>query len=104
MLREQEHEILTTTSLTHYYKKTETYNQTEVNNLLADKANKSDVPTKTSQLTNDGSDGTNPFISEIPIASGTQLGGIKVGNNLSIEADGTLNASGGGQKTHKYKC
>lgn len=103
ILREQEHEILTTTSLTHYYKKTETYNKTEVNNLLADKANKSDVPTKTSQLTNDGSDGTNPFISEIPIASGTQLGGIKVGNNLSIEADGTLNASGGGQKTHKYK-
>lgn len=103
ILREQEHEILTTTSLTHYYKKTETYNQTEVNNLLADKANKSDVPTKTSQLTNDGSDGTNPFISEIPIASSTQLGGIKVGNNLSIEADGTLNASGGGQKTYKYK-
>lgn len=92
-----------TNELTNYYKKTETYNQTEVNNLLADKANKSDVPTKTSQLTNDGSDGTNPFISEIPIASSTQLGGIKVGNNLSIEADGTLNASGGGQKTHKYK-
>ena len=100
MLRDQEHEILTTTSLTHYYKKTETYNQTEVNNLLADKANKSDVPTKTSQLTNDGSDGTNPFISEIPIASSTQLGGIKVGNNLSIEADGTLNASEGGVKSY----
>ena len=92
-----------TNELTNYYKKTETYNQTEVNNLLADKANKSDVPTKTSQLTNDGSDGTNPFISEIPIASSTQLGGIKVGNNLSIEADGTLNASEGEQKTHKYK-
>lgn len=103
ILREQEHEILTTTSLTHYYKKTETYNQTEVNNLLANKANTSDIPTKTSQLTNDGSNGTNPFISEIPIASGTQLGGIKVGNNLSIEADGTLNASEGEQKTHKYK-
>lgn len=100
MFRDQEHEILTTTSLTHYYNKTETYNQTEVNNLLADKANKSDVPTKTSQLTNDGSDGTNPFISEIPIASGTQLGGIKVGNNLSIEADGTLNASEGGVKSY----
>lgn len=100
ILRDQEHEILTTTSLTHYYKKTETYNQTEVNNLLADKANKSDVPTKTSQLTNDGSDGTNPFISEIPIASSTQLGGIKVGNNLSIEADGTLNASEGGVKSY----
>lgn len=89
-----------TNELTNYYKKTETYNQTEVNNLLADKANKSDVPTKTSQLTNDGSDGTNPFISEIPIASGTQLGGIKVGNNLSIEADGTLNASEGGVKSY----
>lgn len=100
MLRDQEHEILTTTSLTHYYKKTETYNQTEVNNLLANKANTSDIPTKTSQLTNDGSDGTNPFISEIPIASGTQLGGIKVGNNLSIEADGTLNASEGGVKSY----
>lgn len=100
MLREQEHEILTTTSLTNYYKKTETYNQTEVNNLLANKANTSDVPTKTSQLTNDGSDGTNPFISEIPIASSTQLGGIKVGNNLSIEADGTLNASEGGVKSY----
>lgn len=93
----------TVDNLTNYYKKAETYNQTEVNNLLADKANKSDVPTKTSQLTNDGSDGTNPFISEIPIASSTQLGGIKVGNNLSIEADGTLNASEGEQKTHKYK-
>lgn len=89
-----------TNELTNYYKKTETYNQTEVNNLLANKANTSDVPTKTSQLTNDGSDGTNPFISEIPIASGTQLGGIKVGNNLSIEADGTLNASEGGVKSY----
>lgn len=58
------------------------------------------IPTKTSQLTNDGSNGTNPFISEIPIASGTQLGGIKVGNNLSIEADGTLNASEGGVKSY----
>lgn len=58
------------------------------------------IPTKTSQLTNDGSNGTNPFISEIPIASSTQLGGIKVGNNLSIEADGTLNASEGGVKSY----
>ena len=28
----------------------------------------------------------------LPIASATTLGGIKVGNNLTIEADGTLNA------------
>lgn len=32
----------------------------------------------------------------LPIASATQLGGIKVGENLSIEEDGTLNASEGG--------
>lgn len=76
------------------------YTQEQVNNLLDNKADKSSIPTKTSQLTNDGSNGTNPFISEIPIASGTQLGGIKVGNNLSIEADGTLNASEGGVKSY----
>lgn len=35
-------------------------------------------------------------ITEIPIASTTQLGGIKVGNNLQISEDGTLNATGGG--------
>lgn len=34
--------------------------------------------------------------SDIPIASTTTLGGIKVGNNLSIEADGTLNATASG--------
>lgn len=53
------------------------------------------VPTKTSDLTNDGSTGT-PFISELPVASNTTLGVIKVGNNLTISADGTLSASGGG--------
>lgn len=30
---------------------------------------------------------------ELPIASETTLGGIKVGNNLTIDADGTLNAT-----------
>lgn len=38
--------------------------------------------------------GTN---SELPIASSTVLGGIKVGSNLIIEADGTLNATSGGE-------
>ena len=33
---------------------------------------------------------------ELPIASKDILGGIKVGRNLSIEEDGTLNAEGGG--------
>lgn len=49
------------------------------------------VPTKTSDLTNNSG-----FLSELPIASKTQLGGIKVGNNLTITEDGILNATGGG--------
>ena len=32
----------------------------------------------------------------LPIASATELGGIKVGNNLTIEEDGTLNANPAG--------
>lgn len=32
---------------------------------------------------------------QLPIASTTELGGIKVGSNLSIEPDGTLNAVAG---------
>lgn len=49
------------------------------------------VPTKTSDLTNDSG-----FIKEIPIASTSVLGGIKVGANLNIAADGTLSAITGG--------
>lgn len=33
---------------------------------------------------------------ELPVASSTVLGGIKVGNNLSITGDGVLSATGGG--------
>lgn len=50
-----------------------------------------EVPTKTSDLTNDSG-----FINSIPIASDTILGGIKVGDNLSITADGVLSAEAGG--------
>lgn len=53
------------------------------------------VPLKTSELENDG-DGTNPFVTTGKIASTTALGLIKVGANLSITSDGTLNAIGGG--------
>lgn len=53
------------------------------------------VPLKTSELENDG-DGTNPFVTTGEIASATTLGLIKVGANLSITSDGTLNAIGGG--------
>ena len=37
-----------------------------------------------------------PTTYSLPIASATVLGGVKVGANLTIEADGTLNASAGG--------
>lgn len=54
-------------------------------------ATKEELPTKTSQLENDSN-----FISEIPVASTSTLGGIKVGDNLEITADGILNALVGG--------
>ena len=54
-------------------------------------ATKEELPTKTSQLENDSN-----FISEIPVASTSTLGGVKVGDNLEITADGILNALGGG--------
>ena len=49
------------------------------------------IPTKTSQLDNDSG-----FITDIPIASATQLGGVKVGAGLSVTANGVLSATGGG--------
>ena len=47
-------------------------------------ANASDVPTKTSQLTNDSN-----FLTEIPIASGTKVGGIKVSTNSGYSISNT---------------
>ena len=50
---------------------------------------------------------TLPYISDggaanLPIASTTTLGAIKVGNNLTIAADGTLSATGGTTGTTDY--
>ena len=49
------------------------------------------IPTKTSQLDNDSG-----FITDIPIASSTQLGGVKIGAGLSVTENGVLSATGGG--------
>lgn len=49
------------------------------------------IPSKTSQLDNDSG-----FITELPIASSTQLGGVKVGAGLSVTTNGVLSATGGG--------
>lgn len=62
-----------------------------IDGLEDNKADKTSIPTKTSQLNNDSN-----FLTEIPIASSSRLGGIKVGANLTIDSDGTLNATGGG--------
>lgn len=47
-------------------------------------ANASDIPTKTSQLTNDSN-----FLTEIPIASNTKVGGIKVSTNSGYSINNT---------------
>ena len=49
------------------------------------------IPSKTSQLDNDSG-----FITDIPIASDTQLGGVKIGAGLSVTENGVLSATGGG--------
>lgn len=49
------------------------------------------IPNKTSQLDNDSG-----FITDIPVASDTQLGGVKVGAGLSVTENGILSATGGG--------
>lgn len=49
------------------------------------------IPSKTSQLDNDSG-----FITELPIASTTQLGGVKIGAGLSVTENGTLSVTGGG--------
>ena len=49
------------------------------------------IPSKTSDLTNDSG-----FLTSLPTATRSRLGGIKVGSNLSITEDGVLSASGGG--------
>ena len=41
-------------------------------------------------------------MSDIPPATATSLGGIKVGDNLSITTDGVLSATGGGTGTSNY--
>ena len=50
-----------------------------------------------------GGGAVNPYV--LPVASGTTLGGIKVGSNLNITNDGTLSAVGGtgeGDKTYVF--
>lgn len=71
--------------LTNYYTKSETYTQTEVNGLF----NALTIPTNTSDLNNDSG-----FITATDYASANTGGVVKVGANLSIDANGVLSAAG----------
>ena len=79
----------------------ENYDDTEIKSSLNNKADKSEIPTKVSQLENDENFVDATYVNnaidnlELPVASETVLGVIKVGDNLTIEPDGTLNATGG---------
>ena len=80
----------------------ENYDDTEIKSSLNNKADRSEIPTKVSQLENDENFVDATYVNnaidnlELPVASETVLGGIKVGDNLTVEPDGTLNATGGG--------
>lgn len=56
---------LTAAGLSNYYTKSETYSQQEVNALISAIS----VPTKTSELTNDGSDGTSTYVEADDLAT-----------------------------------
>ena len=56
---------LTSSALSSYYTKSETYSQNEVNSLI----NAITVPTKTSELNNDGDDGVHPFLATDDVAT-----------------------------------
>ena len=77
-------QIITQNDLTGYAKSSDI--PTKTSQLTNDSgfANASDIPTKTSQLTNDSN-----FLTEIPIASGTKVGGIKVSTNSGYSISNT---------------
>ena len=77
-------QIITQDDLTGYAKSSDI--PTKTSQLTNDSgfAKASDVPTKTSQLTNDSN-----FLTEIPIASGTKVGGIKVSTNSGYSISNT---------------
>lgn len=56
---------LTSSALSNYYTKSETYNQSQVNALI----NSISIPTKTSDLTNDGADGTSTYVESDDLAA-----------------------------------
>ena len=81
--------FITSSALSNYYTKSETYNQNEVNTLI----NSLSIPTKTSDLTNDSGFIT---LTDIPTASASDLGLIRIGTGLSIDQDGIVSVTSAG--------
>lgn len=72
------------------------------NNLKAEIAARETADASMEQEINNIKDGTTPVPAEVPIASADRLGGIKVGQNLTITPDGVLSATSGGGTGESY--
>ena len=81
--------FITSSALSNYYTKSETYSQNEVNSLI----NSLSIPTKTSDLINDSDFIT---LTDIPTASADDLGLIRIGTGLSIDSDGVVTVTSAG--------
>lgn len=81
--------FITSSALSNYYTKSETYSQNEVNTLI----NSLSIPTKTSDLTNDSGFIT---LTDIPTASADDLGLIRIGTGLAIDQDGIVSVTSAG--------
>ena len=71
------------------------YTKTEADLLLADKADAADIPTLTSELTNDG-DGTHNFVTFGDAATDTTYGVVKLNptQSVTLDSDGKLQVGG----------
>ena len=68
--------------LSNYYTKQETYSKSETNTLLNTKANTSDLPTKTSDLTNDSGFTTKTYVDNLVGDIETILTTLDVGSGV----------------------
>ena len=59
----------------------------------------SEVQVQSAITDSEGNTISQTYLKEVPVASNTVLGGIKVGNNLTIAEDGTLSAPSSGAST-----
>ncbi len=79
----------------------DTYSKSELDNLLNDKADLNSIPQNVSELTNDENYVTQSSLNQqfseriVPMspATSSNLGGVKIGNGINAESDGTISVS-----------